>query len=273
MNKKDYFEDIKTYKYLANKSLGQNFLIVPDVAEQIINLLEIKESDEVLEIGAGLGSLSYFLAQKNSKTTLIDVDERMIYALSQKFENKANIEIKRENILKSDLNKYTKIVGNLPYYITSGIIEYVLLNALHLTKAVFMVQKEVYQKFNNKKEISPLSMFMKYVGNVSAGKIVNRNCFTPVPHVDSAYFSITLNENIKNPDNKVLLNLMNKMFIYRRKTILNCLTNILGNKEESEKIIAQLNLDTNLRPEQLDINDYINLLNVLKSKDFISKIM
>ncbi|MCF0117139.1 MAG: 16S rRNA (adenine(1518)-N(6)/adenine(1519)-N(6))-dimethyltransferase, partial [Bacilli bacterium] len=78
MNKTEYFNDIKSYKLLANKSLGQNFLINPDYAEDIVNLLNINKDDSVLEIGAGLGSLSYFLAEQEAHSTLIDVDDRMI---------------------------------------------------------------------------------------------------------------------------------------------------------------------------------------------------
>ena len=74
MNEKEYFEKVKSYKLIANKSLGQNFLINPQTAEKIVSLLELKESDHVLEIGAGLGSLSYYLSKSNSLCELIDID-------------------------------------------------------------------------------------------------------------------------------------------------------------------------------------------------------
>ena len=82
---KDYFEKIKGYKLIANKSLGQNFLINPDTAKKIVDLLEINEKDKVLEIGAGLGSLSYFLAKSPGFSELIDVDERMLLFLNEAF--------------------------------------------------------------------------------------------------------------------------------------------------------------------------------------------
>ena len=78
MNIDSYFENIKTYKLLANKSLGQNFLINPGIAEEIVKKLDLNEADNVLEIGAGLGSLSIFLASSKSNVTLIDIDERML---------------------------------------------------------------------------------------------------------------------------------------------------------------------------------------------------
>ena len=274
MTEKEFFENVKSYKFIANKSLGQNFLVNPETAKDIVSLLDIQKDDSILEIGAGIGSLSYYLAQSESKeVTLIDVDERMISILNEQFSKNPNVKVERLNILKADVSKYTKIVGNLPYYITSGILEYVLLNAVNAKKLVFMTQKEVYQKLTDKKEISPLILLMRYVSTISNAKNVNKNNFTPVPHVDSSYFSLTPNENIKNKDNKLLYKLMVKIFIHKRKTILNCLGNTISDKEKAASILKEMNVSENLRPEQLDINFYINLLNMLKSNDFITKIM
>ena len=146
MNIDSYFENIKTYKLLANKSLGQNFLINPGIAEEIVKKLDLNEADNVLEIGAGLGSLSIFLASSKSNVTLIDIDERMLSFLTKTFSENKNVVVKRQNILKEDLKGYTKIIGNLPYYITSGIIEHLLTNAVDSQKIVLMTQKEVYPK-------------------------------------------------------------------------------------------------------------------------------
>ena len=106
MNEKEFFENIKSYKLLANKSLGQNFLINPSVAEKIVGLLDLKDGDKVLEIGAGLGSLSYFLAKSPSNCQLIDIDERMLTFLNEHFGNLENIEIKRQNVLKHNLSSF-----------------------------------------------------------------------------------------------------------------------------------------------------------------------
>lgn len=264
MNKESYFENIKTYKLLANKSLGQNFLINPEIAGKIVSLLELKDSDNALEIGAGLGSLSIFLCDSKAKITLIDIDERMLSHLNQNFSNYENVLVKRENILKSDLSQYTKIIGNLPYYITSGIIEHILLNATKAEKIVLMCQKEVYPKLL-KTFISPLSLFLNHVCDISSPLNVGRNNFTPVPHVDSVVFTLTPNNNIKNPENKELLNLMQKLFLHRRKTILNCLQSTGLNKVEAEDILEKLNISPLLRPEQIDIDTYFHLLKALKS--------
>lgn len=273
MNKSEYFELVKSYKLLANKSLGQNFLIDSDKAESIVAKLDINEGDNVLEIGAGLGSLSYFLTKSKAHVTLIDVDDNMINFLSEHLENGTNIFIKRQNIFKEDILNYSKIVGNLPYYITSGIIEYILLNAKNVKLIVLMVQKEVYSRLIDKKEVTPLTLLMNHVASISSCVNVGRNSFAPIPHVDSAYFALTPNENIKNKDNISLYKLMSKIFLYRRKTVLNCLTSLIGNKEEAAKLLAECSTSLSARPEQLDIKFYLKLLNLLKSSNFISTIM
>ena len=262
MTEKEYFENIKSYKLLANKSLGQNFLINPQFAGKIVKLLQIKENDNILEIGAGLGSLSYFLAKSPGKSQLIDVDERMLMFLEEHFKGFENIEIKRQNILKHDLSSFNKIIGNLPYYITSAIIEKLLLDATNTELMVLMTQKEVYPKLISLNK-SPLSLFLNYVADISSPIDVGRTNFTPVPHVDSVVFTIKPNENIKNPDNKRLYKVMKQLFLLRRKNILNNLSNLVKNKEKAREILAKMNIDTNKRPEELPIDFYINLLKMI----------
>lgn len=260
MNKEQFFENIKSYKFLANKSLGQNFLIDFYTSSDIVDTLNIDKDDKVLEIGAGLGSLSFFLAQKEGDVTLIDVDENMVNSLKDNFKN---VVILRQNILKYDVSSFNKIIGNLPYYITSGIIEHLLLNAKSASIITLMVQKEVYLKLTNKKEVSPLSLLLNYVSSISKGTLVNRNAFSPVPHVDSMYFSLFPNNNIKNEDNKELYSLICRLFLLRRKTILNNLTNITKDKNLSQEILDECLIKTNLRPEELTIDDYKKILKSL----------
>ena len=267
MNKETFFKDIKSYKFLANKSLGQNFLIESDIASNIVNTLSLENGDSVLEIGAGLGSLSYFLVNSTNNVTLIDVDENMINILKDKFKD---TNVVRANILKYDISSFNKIIGNLPYYITSSIIEYLLLNGKNLKMATLMVQKEVYDKLFIKKEISPLSLLLNYLAVASKSNFVSRNCFSPVPHVDSVYFSLSFNEHIQS-DNKELYILMTKLFIHRRKTILNNLTSILKDKQKAEQVLLDSNIKLSSRPEQLNILDYQNILKTLQFNNLLLK--
>ena len=262
MSDKEFFENIKSYKLIANKSLGQNFLINPDFAKQIVRMLKIQAGDKVLEIGAGLGSLSYFLAKSPGKSDLIDIDERMLTFLSDQFKDFENVEVKRQNILKCNLNGYNKIIGNLPYCITSSIIEKLLLDGQNVELMVLMTQKEVFPKLLRAHK-SPLSLFLNYVAEISCPIEVNRNNFSPIPHVDSVVFTLKLNKNIKNPDNLRLYKTMKQLFLLRRKNILNNLTNFVQSKEKAREILGKMGVDTNKRPEELPIEFYINLLKML----------
>ena len=172
--------------------------------------------------------------------------------------------VKRQNILKEDLKGYTKIIGNLPYYITSGIIEHLITDAKDAKKIVLMCQKEVYTKLLSS-FVSPLSLLLNYVSDISSPLNVGRNNFSPVPHVDSVVFTLTPNEHIKDENNKELLKLMQKLFLHRRKTILNCLQTVTNDKNKAEEILTKMSVNPQLRPEQLDINFYISLLKQLKS--------
>ena len=262
MNDKEYFEKIKSFKLIANKSLGQNFLVNSQIAEKIVGLLNLKETDHVLEIGAGLGSLSYYLAKSNSQSELIDIDDRMLMFLNEQFKNNKNVTIKRQNILKYDLEGFNKIIGNLPYYITTSILEKLLLDGINAEVMVLMTQKEVYPKLL-KQNKSPLSLFLNYVADISAPVEVSRNNFAPVPHVDSVVFILTPNNNIKNESNKSLYKVMKQLFLLRRKNILNNLTNLIKDKEKAREILGKMNIDTNKRPEELGIEFYIDLLKML----------
>ncbi len=262
MNDKEYFEKVKSYKLIANKSLGQNFLVNPQTAEKIVSLLGLKDSDNVLEIGAGLGSLSYYLSKSNSHCELIDIDERMLMFLNEQFKNCKNITIKRQNILKYDLQGFNKIIGNLPYYITTSILEKLLLDAKDAEKIVLMTQKEVYPKLL-KTNKSPLSLFLNYVADISSSVDVGKNNFAPIPHVDSVVFTITPNSNIRNEDNEKLFKVMKQLFLLKRKNILNNLTNLVKDKDKAREILERMKIDTNKRPEELGIDFYIDLLKML----------
>ena len=264
LDKTKYFEEVKSYKFIANKSLGQNFLVDSGVAEKIVQKLELKDSDKTLEIGAGLGSLTYFLALEKGEKFAIDIDEKMLQFLSEKYKNVPDLHIKRQNILKAELGEFSKIIGNLPYYITSGIIEHILLNAVNAEKIVLMCQKEVYPKLT-KSNVSPLSLLLNYVSEISTPMNVSRNCFAPVPHVDSVVFELKTNANIKNPTNKEVYKLMCTLFLHRRKNILNCLSNVCETREDAKSVLEKCGLNENLRPEQLKISDFQKIYEVLKS--------
>lgn len=266
IDQKEYFENVASYKLLAKHEVGQNFLINQNVAEKIVSFLEIEDNDHILEIGSGAGSLSYFIAQKQAEADLIDIDEALVTKLQQDFKEKNNIHPKIGNAMRYEMSGYNKIIGNLPYYITSGILEKILLNAKDATKGVFMVQKEAFLRLNadkGSKDYGPLPLLIKYRSQTNKLLSVPRSSFSPAPHIDSLIFSLEFkNNDIEKARN--LYSLLNGVFLHRRKTILNNMSAYLKNDSEKAKnILEKANISTNRRPEELSLDDYLTLLNLL----------
>ncbi|MFA5480834.1 MAG: 16S rRNA (adenine(1518)-N(6)/adenine(1519)-N(6))-dimethyltransferase RsmA [Bacilli bacterium] len=262
-----FFDYIKSLRYIASKELGQNFLINPLIAQAIVNALDVQSEDNVLEIGAGFGSLSYFLASHQGLVNLLDVDPKPLLFLKEQFGDKANVSFTQESILKHDLARYQRIIGNLPYYITNSTIEHVLLNARSAKKLVFMVQKEVLSRLIasvGDEGYGPLSILISYLGTPKRLINVKRQDFCPPPHVDSVVLSIDLNENINYEMASQLFAFAKALFHHRRKTVKNNLRILLKNSENANSVLNLLAIDGDKRPQDLDLKSYLALTKQLK---------
>ena len=260
MNAEQYFEGVKSYTLLAKKEVGQNFLINASTALRIVDALEIKPKESVLEIGFGAGSLTYFLAQTEGKIEGIDIDEAMIAKCTKDFEGKENLNLHQGNAMKFDYSFYDKIIGNLPYYITSGILEKVLLGADNCKKAVFMLQKEAVERIfakPNTKDYGPLNVLLALSGSSKRLFNVPKNDFTPMPHVDSAVFEIVFKEGRSGL--KECYALANALFLNRRKTVLNNLKNFLKDGDLAKNTLVLQGISLTKRPEELLPEDYYKL--------------
>ncbi|MDO5330007.1 MAG: 16S rRNA (adenine(1518)-N(6)/adenine(1519)-N(6))-dimethyltransferase RsmA [Bacillota bacterium] len=263
MNEEAYFDNIRSYKFLTKKEIGQNFLIDPEAAKRIVDALDLSAGEKAIEIGSGAGSLSFFLAEKNTPVDLIDIDEGLIVKLKQDFEGKGNVNVIQSNALKHDFSPYEKVIGNLPYYITSGIVERVFLNTPKLKKAVFMVQKEAAARLLAEKgseDYTPLSLYLSYVSHPKRLFNVGRNSFVPAPHVDSTVIEFSIIPEHYNGEAKAMYQLAKAVFLNRRKTIYNNLKNHLGDAKKAEEALAKAGISPSLRPEQLSPEEFITLL-------------
>ncbi len=263
MNEEHYFEKIAEYKLLAKHEVGQNFLIDKNVAKKIVDLLDISKDDNVLEIGSGAGSLSFYLSFYNCPITLIDIDEALVTKLKDDFKSKPNMNVGQANALKYDLTPFTKIVGNLPYYITSALLECVLLNGRHCQKASIMVQKEVFARLASgpKQEgYGPLPILIEYRAKIKKEFVVPRSSFAPAPHVDSLVFTLSFKKGSSPEIAKELYNLTSALFLHRRKTILNNLSSYLKDEAKAKEILLKANIEPRKRPEEIDLNGYLSIL-------------
>lgn len=262
INKKTILEIIQKSALHPNKGLGQNFLVDPAISSKIVNALEIKDGDKILEIGPGLGSLTHFLAATNNEIDVVEIDSKMVDFLNVIYEDAKNINVIHKDALKIDFKEYDKIVGNLPYYITTEIITKILLGAEKCKKMIFMIQKEAFPRFFNKvnePSYSPVGILISLLGDIKKICNVGGNSFYPNPHIDSIVFEISINPNMKTKSSFEIYRLAKSLFSNRRKTILNNLSMVLQDKEKAASLLAQLNIKDNLRPENLSTQDYINL--------------
>ena len=276
---------MKKYKIRANKSLGQNFLINSEVVENIVNCSEITNEDMVIEIGPGLGTLTKYLLDKAGKVLCVELDSKMINILEDRFSIYDNFEIINADVLKLNLNdiisenkkqgkiKNVKVVANLPYYITTPIIMKLLEEKLDIKSITVMIQKEVADRLIETpggKNTGAITYTVYYYCDSEKIMEVSNSSFIPEPEVTSEVIKLNLRDNpavdIDNP--KVMFMIIKSAFMQRRKTLLNALTNtnVFFNKEEGLEILKELNLNENVRAEELSIKDFADIARIITEK-------
>lgn len=270
------------YNIRANKSLGQNFLINQDVVNSIIDSSNITKEDLIIEIGPGLGTLTGFLLEKANKVICVELDKNMIKILNDRFKLYDNIEILNNDILKTDLNKIikeqkqnneiknVKIVANLPYYITTPIIMKLLESNLDINSITVMIQKEVADRLieiPGGKNTGAITYAIYYYCTSEKILEVENNSFIPEPEVTSEVIKLNIRKNppIDVSNKELLFDIIKKAFMQRRKTLLNSLVNskVFLNKEDGIKVLNELNIDINIRPEKLTLSDFAKIANKL----------
>ena len=273
------------YKIRANKSLGQNFLIDDNVVNEIVEGSNVNKEDLIIEIGPGLGTLTEFLLEKAQKVICIELDERMINILNDRFKLYDNFEIINKDVLKVDLQqlikhekenskiKNVKVVANLPYYITTPIIMKLLEEQLDLESITVMVQKEVGDRLiaiPGEKETGAITYTVYYYAESQKILEVPNNSFIPEPEVTSEVIKLNIRkkEPIEVSDKKLMFKIIKNAFMQRRKTLVNALTNskIFLNKEEGIKILKEIGLNENIRAEKLTLQNFADITNMICSK-------
>ena len=267
INRSNIFEIVNKANLKPDKDYGQNFLVEPQVSEKIVNALEIKEGDNVIEIGPGLGSLTHYLANSNHQTTVVDIDRRMIDFLRVVYQEQ-NVNIIENDIRKVDVKVYNKIIGNLPYNITTETIQYCLLNAEKVEKMVFMIQSETFNHFYDVsgKEYGPTSVLIHLLGKIEKLFTVKAGSFYPAPKCSSTVFAINIDTRVNRFSAINAFKLAKQLFINRRKTIQNNLMAYLKNKEQVSKLCEDLKINPLSRPEQLLPETYLLISEYLCNK-------
>lgn len=267
-NKEYVLKHLNVYDVKALKKYGQNFLIDDKLAKEIVDFISDGENKTLIEIGPGLGALTYHLLNKQGKKILVEIDKVMAEHLSRQI-NDENIDIVCQDFLKYNLENIQGeivVLANLPYYVTTEIVEK-LIKCPKVTQMTLMVQKEAYQRLVapiNTKEYSPLSIFIEYLGGAKVLKKVSRHSYIPEPHVDSLVFQINVNKRKQSNNEQDFYKITKAMFLMRRKTILNNLTSYVKDKDKAISLLKELNCNENMRPEQLDLDFYLRLTDLIK---------
>jgi 16S rRNA (adenine1518-N6/adenine1519-N6)-dimethyltransferase len=257
-------------KNLPLKRFGQNYLQDQNIIKKIISEISPKENETIIEIGPGQGALTQYLFESRADLTAIEIDRRVIDDLKSRFHNLNLIQL---DFLELDLNQILtsskqklRIVGNIPYNITSPIIFKLFDNNTFINDAVFMVQLEVAKRMTAKpgsKEYGILSVLLDYYGKVELAFKVSPNVFYPKPNVHSAIVHIYFNK-IRNDSgfNSIFKSIVKSSFGNRRKTLKNSLSNSIF----ADVDFGGCGIDLSLRAEQLKTDDFIWLAEFASKK-------
>ena len=262
------------YHITANKNLGQNFLVNDDAVTGIVDAANVSKDDLIIEIGPGLGTLTKELLDRAGKVICIELDKRMIEILNDRFSMYDNFKVLNDDVLKVNLKeliaeekvKTTKIVANLPYYITTPIIMKLLEERLDIETITVMIQKEVADRLVTKPgtgDTGAITYAIHYYTNPKRVLEVPNTAFIPEPKVNSTVINL---EVLKEPkvavkDEKKLFDVIKTAFMQKRKTLLNALANSnkYGSKEKIDKTLELLGIDNRIRPEKLTLEEFAKI--------------
>lgn len=254
-------------KFDYKKSLGQNFLKDKNIIKKIADSINPTEEDLIIEIGPGAGALTKELVKKKSEVICFEIDTRLKEILEQINSEKLTIIYKDFLSIKIneyiDQNKYKNLyfVGNLPYYITTAIINKIVKES-NPYEITIMVQKEVADRFSAKpgtKDYSSISIFLQYNFDIERVCNVSKTCFEPVPKVDSSVIKFKRNKKISANDEEKFYKLIKDSFTQKRKNLKNNLKGYDLNK--IQMILKKYDKDLTARAEQLSIEEFIDISN------------
>lgn len=258
------------------KKFGQNFLTdQKEVLRKIMEVSAVNENDTVLEIGPGEGALTALLLDTAKKVVTVEIDRDLEKILRKKFDGNPKYILVMNDVLETDLKEYvgagTKVVANIPYYITSPIINKLIENRDVIDEIYIMVQKEVAERICAKKgkERSVLTLAVEYFGKAEYLFTIPKEAFTPIPKVDSAFMSIKLYKDDKYKkivDEDIFFKYVKAAFANKRKNLLNNFTTMGISKDELRKILDEVGIKETERAENLTIEDFINLIAVFEKK-------
>ena len=268
------------YNFQLSRSLGQNFITDRSIIERIVEGAGVGENDLVIEIGPGIGVLTAEAAEAAARVIAVEIDSKLIPILSETLAEYDNIKVINQDILKTDVNKIieeekaagnftgaVRIIGNLPYYITTPIIMGLLESGVKADSITVMMQKEVADRIKaspGSKTYGAISAAVQYYCIVEQIASVPKEVFVPRPKVDSAVLNLHIRKEkpVELTDEKMFFACIRSGFGQRRKTLLNSLTGMAGlSKEEIKDVLSAADIDPVRRAETLSMKEFAAIAN------------
>lgn len=252
---------LKKFNIKLKKKYGQNFLAEDTIAKKIVKKANIKEEDFIIEIGTGAGTLSEEIIQESKTLLSFEIDETLKDLLKERFCDENKIDIVFKDFLSVDISQYDNkkpiYLANIPYNISSPILEKIFLETPNFKRAYLMVQKEFGERILGlyKKDFSPLTVFSQYFCDVRNVLEIPKSAFIPMPKIDSLVIEFKPH-NKYDLNSKDFMKFVKTCFSMRRKTIKNNLKRITNNADD---ILKSLNINPKNRPEDLSVENYVEL--------------
>jgi 16S rRNA (adenine1518-N6/adenine1519-N6)-dimethyltransferase len=272
-------QELKQRGVFPKKSLGQHFLIDKGIAQKIVRLASLEPEDCVVEIGPGMGVLTFLMIPLVKRLIAVEVDQEMAEYLKERGRGMSSLTVMCRDALHvdfqglaRDVGKKLKVVANLPYNISTPVIFRLLESRDVMTHLTLMLQREVAQRINapsGGKEYGPLSIFTQLYTSPKILMRVPPQAFYPPPKVESSLvgFAILDHPRVGIEDTEFFHAVVRASFAQRRKTLLNALKNSpvsLGTREEIEEVLEAVGIDPRRRAETLDLTEFQRLTEALK---------
>ena len=274
----------RRYDFKTARNLGQNFVTDPAVTEGIIEAAGAGPTDLVIEIGPGLGVITAKAAQRCGRLVAIEIDKKLLPILAETVGWQPNVKIINEDILQADLAKiveeerilpdgsaaeHVRLIGNLPYYITTPILNKLMALPGLFTSLTIMVQKEVAEKMMaapGAKNYGPISVNVQYFCEIEYIMDVPKEVFLPQPKVDSSVLTLHVRKEpaVKTADEALFFETVKAGFSQRRKTLSNSLTGVRGKDRDTVvKALEKAGIDPKRRAETLSLQEFAEVANRL----------
>ena len=276
-------EILKQQKLAPKKRFGQNFLVNKNISEKIVRLAEIRPDDTILELGVGFGALTSYLAESCKKVIGLEIDSGIIRYHKEEGSLPDNVTLVHQDILQADFSKLAKeaggrikIIANLPYSISNPLLFKLTEHKDEMEWAVLMLQKEVAQRLSaniGTKDYGILTVRMAACASVRKLLNLGPQHFHPRPKVDSQVVRITFHpkpertRTLPDYDHAFFKIVVDAAFQQRRKTLVNALSAsklINIDKKNIEAVLVQMKLDSRIRGETLQVEDFVTLTNILQ---------